>query len=130
MPFDYARDDTHRRLVVTYRGAFLVAEFVEAIGRIRGDEAWSYAVLYDLRAMTGRPTLNELKQIVDARDTLRPRIAIRRGPVALLVEELEMYATACAYAALAKSVIPIEVFRWIDEANLWLARHAIASDGE
>jgi hypothetical protein len=130
MAFDYDRDDTHRRLVVTYRGAFVVAEFLEALARIRADEAWSYAVLYDLRAMTGRPTLDDLKQIVDARDTLRRRIGLRRGAIALLVEDMEMYATACAYAALAGSVIPIEVFRSIDEGNLWLARHAVAADEE
>jgi len=129
MAFEYTRDDAHRRLIVTYRGPFAAGEFLDALDRLRADAAWSYAVLYDLRAMTGRPTLDDLKQIVDARDTLRNRSALRRGPVALLAEDMEMYAAACAYAARAKPAIPVEVFRRIDEATLWLARHAVASDG-
>jgi hypothetical protein len=129
MPSEYDRDRMQRRLLVTYRGAFLVAEVLETIERIWTDSAWSYAMLFDLRAMTGRPTLDDLKQIVAARDTLDRRTAIQRGPVALLVNDMEMYGRACAYAALAKSVIPIEVFRWKHEADQWLDRQGAGPGG-
>lgn len=122
MSFDYDRDDARRQLVIAYRGEFLAQEVREILERIGTDGVWSYTMLYDLRAMTGRPSLDDLKQIVDARDALSRHTALRRGPVALLVTDLPMYARVCAYIALAKSVIPIEVFRTLDEAEQWLRR--------
>jgi hypothetical protein len=130
MPFDYERDDARRRLLIAYHGEFLASEVLAILERIRVDGTWNYAVLYDVRDMTGNPTIEDLKQIEDARDTIHRGTARRRGPVAFLVTDPVMYGRACAYAALAQSVTAIEVFRSRDQADDWLAAQAVAIGGQ
>jgi hypothetical protein len=120
MPVRYERDDTRRRVVVTAQGAFLTSDMLTVIERQRADDAWSYGILYDLRRMTGRPTLAELRELMDQAASRRP--AERpRGPVAILVTDPVLYSVACTYAALGHSKLTIQVFRDLDEADLWLA---------
>jgi hypothetical protein len=43
-----------------------------------------------------------------------------RGPVAIVATDSVIYDRACAYAALGRSTLTIEVFRALDEAERWL----------
>jgi hypothetical protein len=44
-----------------------------------------------------------------------------RGPVALLITDPVLYASACTYAALGRSKMRVSVFRELEEADLWLS---------
>jgi hypothetical protein len=79
-----------------------------------------YGMLFDLRGMTGEPTLADLRELMVQASSHRP--AERpRGPVALLATEAILYSRLCTYAALARGKLTIEVFRDLDEADRWLA---------
>jgi hypothetical protein len=120
MPIQYARDDAHRRLMVTVEGPFQRSEILTVIERQRAEDTWSYGLLYDLRRVTGHPTLAELREIMD--DAAAWRAAEGpRGPVALLATEPIMYGRLCTYAALGQSKLTIQVFRDLDQADAWLA---------
>lgn len=117
MPVRYERDDARRRIVVTMQGPFALPDFLAVIDRQQADNAWGYGILYDLRGMTGRPVGADIRQsISQVGQADRPR-----GPVALLTTDPAMYRSACAYAALGRSKMTIEVFRDLDEAETWLA---------
>ncbi len=80
----------------------------------------SYAVRYDLRGMTGEPTIAELQQAMSEAAT-RHQGEPPRGPVALLATEPSLYARLCTYAVLGRSTTAtIEVFRDRTEAERWL----------
>jgi len=116
MPIRYERDDVRRRVIVTVEGPFAVADFLAVIERQRGDNASAYGVLYDLRGMTGEPTIAELRQaLAQSAQTHR-----RRGPIAILATDLALYDRACTYAALGYSTLTVGVFRDLDEAGEWL----------
>jgi hypothetical protein len=125
MSFDYQLDNERRQLLITYHGEFLVSEAVALFDRMVANGAWSYAVLNDLRDMTGRPTIEDLQELVRARDTIGADLP-RRGPVAFLVTDPALYGRVCAYAALARGSNGIEVFRARDEAYEWLAKQGAA----
>jgi hypothetical protein len=121
MPIRYERDDAYRRVVVTVEGLFAVADFLAAMERQRDDGAWTYAMLYDLRGMTGEPAIDDLRQFMsEAERTTQPR-----GPIALLATDPALYGRACTYAALLGATLTIGVFRDLDEAEQWLAAHAV-----
>ena len=106
--------------MVTVEGPFQRSEILTVIERQRAEDTWSYGLLYDLRRITGHPTLAELREIMD--DAAAWRAAEGpRGPVALLATEPIMYGRLCTYAALGQSKLTIQVFRDLDQADAWLA---------
>jgi hypothetical protein len=118
MPIRYERDDARRRVVVTAEGTIDPYDTLGVIERQRLDDAWSYGLLYDLRLMTGRLTLAELRPVLGR--GLQSRSAARRGPIAILATGPLVYDVACSYAALGRSTLTIEVFHDSDEAEQWL----------
>src|SRR5580700_3049053 len=113
MPIRYERDNARRRVRVTVEGACQADDVLAIVARRRGDGTWTYATLCDLRSMTERPTLVDLRQI--AREAAaRESDEGARGPVALLDTDGAPYTTACVYAALQRSKLTIEVFRALD----------------
>jgi hypothetical protein len=124
MPIRYERDDARQRVVVTVHGPFAVADFLAVIERQRGDDAWAYGMLYDLRGMTGEPAVDDLRQFMSEADrTTQPR-----GPIAILATEPAIYGRACTYAALTRATLTIEVFRDLDNAERWLTAQAKARE--
>jgi len=122
MPIRYERDDARRRVVVTIKGAFAIEDFLAVIERQRGDNASAYGLLYDLRGMTGAPTIAELRQAMSQSvQTHR-----RRGPLALLATDPALYDRAYTYAALGYSTLTVGVFRDWGEAEQWLTAQAKA----
>jgi hypothetical protein len=118
VPIRYERDDTRRRVVVTLEGQFQTDDILASLERNRSEDTWTYGVLYDLRLVTGHPTIADLRQIMNAAAT-RPRGEGARGPLALLATDPDLYGRMCTYAALQKSTT-VEVFRALDDADQWL----------
>jgi hypothetical protein len=82
MPIRYELDDLRRRVVVTIDGAFQTEDVLAIMARQRAEHTWTYAILYDLRGMTGDPTVDELRQLTSEAAELREGEG-PRGPVAL-----------------------------------------------
>jgi hypothetical protein len=119
MPIRYERENDRRRVLVTVDGALQTDDALAILARRRGDGTWTYGTLCDLRAMTDRPTIADLRQIA-AEAATRESDEGARGPVALLAAEGAPYTMACLYAALQRSKLTIEVFRALDAAEQWL----------
>jgi hypothetical protein len=125
MPIRYERDDVRRRVVVTVEDTIEPDDAFAIIERQRLDDAWSYGLLYDLRLMTGRLTLAELRPILGRASQSH---SAARGPIAILATDPAVYGMACSYAVLGRSTLTIEVFRDRDEADQWLTAQAKAME--
>jgi hypothetical protein len=81
MPIRCELDDVH--VVVTVHGPFQVDDTLAVMARQRAEQTWTYGILYDLRGMTGRPTISELRELMS--EAARRHLGqAPRGPVALL----------------------------------------------
>jgi hypothetical protein len=63
MPIRHERDDVRRRVVLTVQGTPEPDDALAVITRQYCDDAWSYALLSDLRSLTGLLTLRKLRPI-------------------------------------------------------------------
>jgi hypothetical protein len=120
MAIQYDRDDARRLVILTGRGTFETREILQVIDRQRAEGVWGYGLLYDLRRTTGHPGLSDLRDIM-SKVASYAATERRRGPVALLTTDPDFYGAACAYAALGRSRLRIEVFRELEDATAWLA---------
>src|ERR1700687_4985156 len=124
MPIRYERNDSRRRMVVTMKGAFQTDDVLAIMARQRVEDTWSYGILYDLRGMTGEPTVADLRQLMSEAATRRHGEG-PRGPVALVATDQALYGRLCTYAALGRSTtLTVEVFRDVDKAEEWLTVQA------
>src|ERR1700730_10040618 len=120
MPIRYERNDSRRRMVVTMKGAFQTDDLLALMARQRVENTWTYGILYDLRGVTGQPTIADLGQIM-SQAAARRRGEGPHGPVAFLATEPTLYGRLCTYAALGRSTrLTVEVFRDWNEAQQWL----------
>src|SRR5712692_7677704 len=103
MPIRYERDDVRGRVVVTIQGEFQTDDMLAIMWRQRVEDTWSYGILYDLRGMTGEPTIADLRQLMSEAATRRHGEG-PRGPVALMATDPELYGRLCTYAALGRSM--------------------------
>ena len=115
MQIQYERDRALRRVTVTLRGEYQASEILALLERHRVEDDWRDGRLYDVRDLTGRPTVGELRMFSRLDTAHRPH-----GPVAILTDNPILYGLACTYAALGRSTLKIEVFRDADEAAQWL----------
>lgn len=123
MPFRYERDDGRRLVTVTVEGEFQASEALAVLKRHRDEDVGSFGILYDLLAMTGQPTVADLRRFLDEKSP--PGSGDRpRGPVAIFVTDPNVHRMACAYAVLAASTLTIEVFTDRADAERWLTAHA------
>lgn len=118
MAVRFERDDARRRVTVTIRGTLSSEEVLDIIERLRREDVWSYGLLYDLRHMTGEPSIDELRAFL-SRAERRPGEP-PRGPVAVFAADTTLYTRACTYAALGREKQMVEVFRDRREAEAWL----------
>lgn len=71
MPIRFERDDADRRITVVYSGTFQLSDALAILERHRSENVATYAFLYDLRGLTGQPTIDDLRHILDARIVAR-----------------------------------------------------------
>jgi hypothetical protein len=119
MPVDYERDDVRKRIRVKGQGDFRTEDVLEIFERMRAEGVWGYAVLYDLRQMTGNPSSIDVRRILDAARRPEPD-GQRPGPIAVVNIDAGLYAKACMYAAMGPPS-PFRAFRDVTEAEAWLA---------
>jgi hypothetical protein len=120
MPIELVRDDAARRVFATGRGEFRPDDVIGVLASLRDSGAWTYAVLLDLRYMTGEPTIADLRPIMSLTDPSGGSEQ-SRGPLAIVATNPVLYGVACAYAAKATPPGRAAVFRDRDEAVTWLA---------
>jgi hypothetical protein len=98
MPIRYELDDLQRRIVVTVEGLFFTDDILAIMARQRAEQTWTYGILYDLRGMTGEPTIAELRELMN--EAARRHLGqAPRGPVALLATDAALYARLCTLNA-------------------------------
>jgi hypothetical protein len=123
MQIRYERDDTRRRVMVTFQGGYEADEILALFERHRVEDDWSYGRLYDARHLTGTPTIEDLRRFLSLDTEHRPH-----GPEAILTDDPMLYSVACMYAALGRSALSIQVFRDSGEAEKWLGVQATQGD--
>ena len=121
MPIDVERDDRTKRITATGRGTFSPDEVITVLRDLRETNAWDYAVVLDLRFMTGEPAIRDLTSILQISQDQRGGSQDTRGLLAIVATNPALYGMACAYAALAKPPGRVSVFRDRPEAELWIA---------
>ena len=119
MAMGYRRDDDRRLVVVTGYGPFVTSHIHQAIERQRDEGTWSYGMLYDLRSTKGHPSIAELKEIMAKVASVGASMP-PRGPVALVTVDPSFYEAGCAYAAMWRMTLRVDVFRDFGEAVEWL----------
>ena len=117
MPFRYERDDANRCVIVTMEGTFDKAEGFDILERLRLEDVGHYAVLYDLRRMTGQPTIEDMRLL--RKEEVRATEG-SRGPIAVVASDPDMYSVACTYAAIGRPQLSVGVFRDRKEAEAYL----------
>ena len=121
MPLRFTRDDAKRRLVLKATEPLTFAEWLDAIGQHLDAGLWSYATVYDARAITWTPETSEVRQMVafieHATRTYGPR-----GPVALVIDGKDaQYGMARMYGILVDELpFSFKIFSDWDQAEAWL----------
>ncbi len=123
MSFLFTRDDRQRRIVIALQGAYRAHDIIQAMRRHEREDVRGYALLYDLRGLTGYPGIEEfrhlmLNEVSDAQSPQAPREP--HGPVAVVASDPHLFGLACAYADLIRHPLRIEIFRARDEAERWM----------
>jgi hypothetical protein len=126
MTIDYIRDDDRHLVIVRVRGAFDAnAWFEGVVDRHNREHVWTYGILYDLRHVTSELTMTDVKDFLA--ESLRIPSALTQGPIATVVTDQANYAKACSSATLARSVLTVDVFTNLADAESWLVSHITRS---
>lgn len=120
MPIHYERDDSRQRILIMTTGHVTTEDVLEVVDRQAEEGAWSYSVLYDVRAGKNIPTPEDLRRVVMRVGMLTARHG-PRGPVALVTETPQMWRMARAYSNLGQlTALDVEVFARVEDAEQWL----------
>jgi hypothetical protein len=110
-------DHERRRVTLVIGGPFDFEQLHALVMSRPHDETWGYGVLFDMRGMTGVPTVQQLRELGA---TVRDSAQAKRGPLAILVTDAGQYNMACAYAAMVTRYRAVQVFHDRSEADAWL----------
>jgi hypothetical protein len=120
MPIEYMRDDAKKRIFVTTSGELRLKDITGIVDRQAKERTWSYAMLYDTRASTSTPTMEEMKRLVLHIGKLTIAHG-PRGPVALVANGALLEGVGRAYASLGTlTALNVRVFATLVEAERWL----------
>ena len=64
------RDDTAKRIIATAQGKFHAAETLQMLIGLRESGGLTYGLVFDVRRISGTPTVGGLKSFRDALDTV------------------------------------------------------------
>ncbi len=118
--FEFLRDDTRRRIRVTARATLHAADLATIVVRQANEGAWSFGILYDLRAIQiATPRADALL----VADLVRSYLATHgpRGPVALVTRDARMVGIGQSYADSGATIgLEVQVFWDMADAEQWL----------
>jgi hypothetical protein len=115
-------DHARRRINLVVAGPFNVEKMRDLMMSRPRDDTWGYGVLFDIRGMTGVPSIRDVRELSPSpKDTSQAG----RGPIALLVTDTAQYNLACAYVAMAGRTRLAQVFHDRREAEDWLATRRV-----
>jgi hypothetical protein len=120
MPIHYERDDERHRIVAVSIGTVTLEEALAVIDRQLAEGAWSYGVLYDVRAGHASPSAADVYELVKHVGRLTTKHG-PRGRVALVVLDPALSKMARRYASLGElTALYVRVFTSIRAAERWL----------
>ena len=124
MPYQYARDDTARRIRITLTDPLTVAERIAAVEQQVADDAWRYATLIDARHLAVyKPKPTEMQAVV-ARVAEFVAEYGPRGPVAIVSNRATVIGAGQMYNYFGGKGNAVEVFWDLDEARRFLDQQA------
>jgi len=124
MPFDYLRDDAHRRITVTAHQSLTVEEYAGVVDRQAADGTWRFGLLWDLRAAVAPLPVGDADLVAAHvyRNLIRHGT---RGPVAVVSDSSPILMSLMAYASkTVRAGLQIRAFSGLVEAEEWLAQAA------
>jgi hypothetical protein len=127
MKFDIERDDERRQLIVTLSGAVTLDEVSQLITAVRDENASTYGLLYDARALDvdGEVTAYYIR---DLAATARVRAPLGGTAIAIVTTSEALHRLARMYASLIEgSGYRVEVFADRESATRWLDDNTSAS---
>jgi hypothetical protein len=127
MKFEIERDDERRQLIVTLSGVVTLDEVSPLITAVRDENASTYGLLYDARALDvdGEVTAYSIR---DLAATARVRAPLGRTAIAIVTTSEALHRLARMYASLIEgSGYRVEVFADRESATRWLDDNTSAS---
>jgi hypothetical protein len=121
VPTTYQRDDDRRLITVTVTEHYAVDDILFAIERQSAENAWGYAVLYNLCA--------PLSMAADAQRIAGQVNAVAqgraRGPVGMAISgQPDESQRDLTDTELIRTIVDVEVLLTPTQVDDWLARHA------
>ena len=125
MPIEFVRDDRRRLAIVTVKEPTSIDEILGVIERRASDDAWGYAVLYDLRAVTKASADTDLQHIADRVQALGA--GRQRGEVGIAIQPLPaLFLLGLMFTKLTRDFLTVEVLLSAAQIDAWLARNTSA----
>jgi len=119
MPFEYDRDERHRRVVIRFSGPLTADEACQVVERHDVEQAWGYATVYDLTGVTAVPRRHDVQRVADYVQRLADHRPL--GPVVIVAPDAALFSLARLYATFAGPTVPFNVCRSEIDAHGWLA---------
>jgi hypothetical protein len=124
MPYQYARDDTARRIRITLTDPLTVTERIAAVEQQVADDAWRYTTLIDARFLAVyKPDPTQMQAVV-ARVAEFVAEYGPRGPVAIVSNRATVIGAGQMYNHFGGKSNAVEVFWDLDEARKFLDQQA------
>ena len=109
-------------------GVVTPGEVRDALDRQAAEGAWSYGVLYDVRAVVNLPTPDDVRELVLYIGSLTTKYG-PRGPVALISNSPQFLRIGRAYSTLGElTALDVAVFPTVDAAEAWLEQRSSADE--
>jgi hypothetical protein len=127
MPYQYARDDTARRIRITLTDPLTVAERIAAVEQQVADDAWRYGTLIDARRLAVyKPNPAEMRAVVARVAEFVVKYG-PRGPVAIVSNRPTVISAGQLYNHFGDRGNAVEVFWDLVEARKFLDQQSADS---
>ena len=124
MPISSEVDHQRRLITHTQTDPLTFEDMCAAIDRQWADQAWTYAVLWDARALAAAPPMSELRRL--SLYTERVGAGHTRGAVGIFIApRADTVRTGIDYASGSGHSRDLEVLMNQGQVDAWLDRHAI-----
>jgi hypothetical protein len=122
MPHTYERDDDRRLITVKLIEPSSVDDILSAVDRQAAEDAWEYAMLYDLRSVAQLLSEADVQTVADRVKAIgRGRM---RGPVGIAIDvKPQWLRIGIRYSELTRKIHVVEVLLTATQLDDWLARN-------